>query len=502
MRSWFPRLSGKRSPRPVPSSRLAVECLEDRRLLAAGVAAANVLQTNLVSDLPGVAANTDPNLVNPWGISESPGSQGSPFWISDNGTSLSTLYNTAGATVPLVVSIPAPGGDPTMPGGTPTGTVFNIGLFSGGGFNVSGVKADGTTATSGPSIFLFVTEDGTIVGWNPTVNPSGLDPTKAGTYGIIAKDNSASGAVYKGLAIATDPSNGNRTLLYAADFHNAKIDVYDTSFTKVNLGKGAFKDNDLPAGYAPFNVQELNGKIYVSYAKQGPDKHDEVDGPHLGFVDVYNLDGSGRHRLASGGALNAPWGMAIAPASFGTLAGALLVGNFGNGHINAYNATTGASLGQLQDPDGEPIAIDGLWALQVGNGGSGGSANDVYFTAGLFGESHGLFGSLAPVAFGSDEGMAEEQMVQAFTDVYQMNLNTVQTDIANGVTGQQLHHDLEVLNKSAQALRDATAAFADDARTDSPPSGDTAKLAGPVHLHHDTLDDLFSTLAGNALNRH
>jgi hypothetical protein len=318
---------------------------------------------------------------------------------------------------------------------------------------------------------------------------------------VIAKDNSGSGAIYKGLTIATD-GNG-RTLLYATDFHNGKIDVFDTSFTPVDLGSGAFVDKKIPKGYAPFNVQELGGKIYVTYAKQDADAHDDAHGPHRGFVDVYNLDGSGGHRLVSGGALNSPWGLAIAPSSFGNLAGALLVGNFGDGRINAYNATTGKSLGHLMDPDGEPIHIDGLWALKVGNGGTGGNANDLYFTAGLFDEAHGLFGSLAPVAAGTPEGLAEEQKVQAFLDVYQINLNTVQQDIANGVTGQQLRDDLTSLSRSLQDLKRVSAAFADDTRSDSASSGTSMTiLAGSAQHHQNALDDLFSTFAGAAFHHH
>src|SRR5439155_25783211 len=197
------------------------------------------------------------------------------------------------------------------------------------------------------------------------------------------------------------------------------------------LATGAFTDPDLPNGYAPFNVQVLGSKVYVSFAKQDKDKHDDVAGKGHGFVDSFNLDGSGETRLVSRGALNSPWGLALAPASFGTLAGALLVGNFGNGRIHAYNATTGTFLDTLKDPDGEPIQIDGLWALKVGTGsGNGGDANKVYFTAGLDGERHGLFGSLAPANPGDPEGQAEAQALQAAVAVFQLDLATLQADIA------------------------------------------------------------------------
>jgi len=260
--------SAKRRPKLQRSLRPRLELLEDRSLLSA-----NVLQTNLVSDLAGVAAIQDSHLVNPWGISESPGS---PFWISDNNAGVSTLYNVPGANntpvsiVPLVVSIPSPG-DPLGATGTPTGTVFNIDL-AGNGFRVSGVSKAGT-ATSAPAIFLFATEDGTLVGWNPGVNPQGFDPAKAGTYGTIAVDNSANpttagGAVYKGMTIATGAngpifsSDPNSTsVLYVSNFRAGQVEVYNTNFMPVTLPKGAFADSDLPKGYAPFNVQVLNGKV-------------------------------------------------------------------------------------------------------------------------------------------------------------------------------------------------------------------------------------------------
>jgi uncharacterized protein (TIGR03118 family) len=467
-----------------------VETLEDRCVLSG-----NVLQTNLVSDLPGVAQHLDPNLVNPWGISES---GGSPFWVSDNNAGVSTLYNATGTPQSLVVSIPGPG-DPLGASGTPTGTVFNIDL-AGGGFQVSGVDSMGK-ATSAAAIFLFATEDGTIVGWNPGVNPTGFDPNKAGTYGIIAVDHSAiptaaDGAVYKGLAIATGPNGAifgadpaSTTVLYAANFRAGTIEVYDTNFKPVTLPSGAFADSNLPAGYAPFDVQVLGNKVYVTYALQDADKHDDVAGAHHGFVDVFNLDGTpglagGKERLISGGALDSPWGLTMAPSSFGSLGGSLLVGNFGNGRINAYNPTTGAFLGQLTDPDGEPIQIDGLWALKVGNGGMGGDTDKVYFTAGLFGETHGLFGSLTPVAAGTPEGPAEAQMVIADLDVVQLDLTALQNDIASGASRATIRQDIQTLDAALVDLVKAEVQFARDVRHD----------LGLGH-HHDgdhDLDDFFT----------
>ena len=446
--------------------------LEDR-----SVPSNNVLQTNLVSDLPNVAQFLDPQLVNPWGISES---GGSPFWISDNNAGVSTLYNTAGVKQGLVVSIPAPG-DPLGASGTPTGTVFNIAGGAAGGFKISGFNMSGASTAS--AIFLFATEDGTIVGWNPGVNPQGFDPNKAGKYGIIAVDNSANptaanGAVYKGLTIAKD-ANG-RTLLYASNFRAGKIDVFDTNFKLVTtLPAGAFTDPNLPKGYAPFNVQELNGKIYVTYARQDKTKHDDDAGPHRGFVDVFNLDGTpglagGHVRLISRGPLDSPWGLAIAPASFGSLAGALLDGNFGDGHINAFNATTGAFMGRLVDPDGEPIQIDGLWALKVGNGGLGGDADKVYFTAGIDHEQHGLFGSLASVAPGTPEGPAEGQMVQAALDVFQIDLTTFINDVNSGAPRATIIQDLHNLDSSFVQLIQTEHRFADDEEDDMAMSGAAA----------------------------
>jgi uncharacterized protein (TIGR03118 family) len=288
-----------------PSVRLQLEVLEDRSLLSA-----NVLQTNLVSDLPGVATVTDPNLVNPWGISES---SGSPFWISDNNDGVSTLYSVPGAnSTPvringLVVSMLTPV-DPLGTSGAPTGTVFNVGLQA-GAFQINRFDKTGAK-TFAPAIFLFDTEDGTIVGWNPGVNPSGFDPNKAGTYGVIAVDNSGNnftnpdpnqqtGAVYKGMAIANGPDGAifpndpnSTSVIYVTNFRSGQVEVYDTTFTQVKLSSDAFSDSKIPDGYAPFNVQVLNGLVYVTYAKQNATKHDDVAGPGHVVVDVFNLDGS------------------------------------------------------------------------------------------------------------------------------------------------------------------------------------------------------------------
>lgn len=453
-----------------------------------------VLQTNLISDLQGVAQRQDPNLVNPWGISAS---SGSPFWVSDNNAGVTTLYSSPNGTTPvsiigLVVSIPTPV-DSTGASGTPTGTVFNTNVGN-GAFKVSGVNAQ-NQATSAPALFLFSTEDGTITGWNPGVNPAGFNPTKAGTYSIIAANNSGNnftnpdpnqqtGAVYKGLAIATSSTAiiagdaDSTSLLYASNFRAGTVDVYDSKFKKVTvLPAGAFSDSELPDGYAPFNVQVLGAKIYVAYALQNATRHDDLAGNHRGFVDVFNLDGTpggpkGASRLISRGQLDSPWGLAIAPVGFAGISAqgsdqVLLVGNFGNGQINTYDASTGAFLGGLRDPDGETISIDGLWALRVGNGGNGGATNTVYFTAGLLGEKHGLFGSLTTATPGSPEGPAEAQWVQANLDVVQLDQNQLAIDAAGGAPAATIKQDIQTLDADIDGLVRAERAFTEDAADDA-----------------------------------
>jgi uncharacterized protein (TIGR03118 family) len=334
-------------------------CASAQRAQADG--ANSFTQTNLVSDIPGMAKTTDPNLANPWGVSFS---SGSPFWISDNKTGLATLYDGAGDIIPLVVTVPPPLGG--IPPSAPTGQVFN-----------------GNASDFGGSHFIFATEDGTISAWT------------GGTTAALSF-SSPVGAVYKGLAIA---SNSQGTFLYATDFHNGAIDVFDSNFARVTLS-GSFTDPSLPAGYAPFNIQTIGGKLYVTYAVQDAAKHDDVSGPGHGFVDVFDLQGNFLQRLISNGPLNSPWGMAIAPAGFGNFGNDLLVGNFGDGTINVFDPSTGNSLGQLEGANGMPLINLGLWDLTVGNGGNGGSKSDLYFTAGIPGdgkvEDHGLFGAIAP----------------------------------------------------------------------------------------------------------
>ena len=320
----------------------------------------------LVSDGAVAADHTDPNLVNAWGIAFNPFGV---VWVANNHSGTSTLYDGAGNPASLIVAIPSPS-DAT--GGSPTGIVFN----ASNGFTIS----NGTV--SGPSRFLFATEDGVIAAWAPNVDT---------THALRAVDNSAGGTVYKGLALS---AGGTGQLLYATDFHNAKVDVFDSKFAPVTLPAGAFMDPRIPSGFAPFGIQAINGDIYVTYAQQDADKHDDVHGRGLGYVDVYDPNGKLLHRVASRGALNGPWGVALAPAGFGRFGGKLLVGNFGDGRINVYDPTSGFPLGSLRDAQRKPIEIEGLWGLAFGNGFAGQPVDTLFFAAGPGDESHGVYGRI------------------------------------------------------------------------------------------------------------
>jgi len=309
-------------------------------------------QTNIVSNSSATPASfTDPNLVNPWG---NVSNGGSPFWVSDQGTGLSTLYSTPpGTPQSLVVSIP---------GGNPTGIVANN-----AGFNVNG----------SPAFFIFATLGGTIAGWNGTP-----------TLGNAVTEAAVPGAVFTGLA-----QNSSGTFLYASDFKNGKIDVFNSTYTQVSLS-GSFTDPNLPAGYSPYNIQLVNGRLYAEYAPIGPNGQPMV-GPGNGVVDVFDTNGNFVQQLISNGQLNVPWGIALAPSSFGQFGGDLLVGNFGNGWINAFNPTTGAFAGTLDLVNGTPFAEPALWSLDFGIGGNGGTPGVLYFTSGLtLSQTGGLLGSL------------------------------------------------------------------------------------------------------------
>ncbi len=324
--------------------------------------------TPLVSDGGVVARFNDPSLKNPWGIAFNPTAFA---WVANNHTAKSTLYDGTGLPQALVVSVPGVGGA----AGAPTGIVFS----GSAGFVVT------KNGLSGPGRFIFAGEDGTISAWVPNV-----DQTNA----ILAVDNSAGLSAYKGLALA---ANGQGNFLYAADFHNARVDVFDATFHRVSWA-GAFVDPTLPAGYAPFNIQNLQGNLYVSYAKQDADAQDEVAGKGLGLVNVFDANGKLIRRVATGGRLNAPWGLAMAPADFGRFSNALLVGNFGDGRISAFDARTGEFLGQLRGPDGRRLAISGLWAIAFGNGFVGQPTGTLFFTAGPNDEANGLYGRIDPAA--------------------------------------------------------------------------------------------------------
>jgi len=329
-------------------------------------------QHNLVSDGFVPADHPDPNMVNAWGLVSGPTT---PWWIADNGSGRTTLYNVGTGAIQAIFTVPGAAGQQ----GTPTGVVFNGGT----GFVVT--NSGGTS----PARFIFAAEDGTISGFR-------------GAPLVIAVDNSASGAVYKGLAIASTTTGD---FLYATNFHAGTVDVFNSTFHPVTMLTDAFTDPDLPAGYAPFGIRNIGGTIYVTYALQDADKHDDVPGEGHGFVNAFDTAGNLLRRVASKGQLNSPWGLALAPADFGFFSGDLLVGNFGNGRIHAFDPTqlTGQSefqrRGPLHSADGSPIAVDGLWAIAFGSGGAAnGPTNTLFFTAGPGGEHHGLFGTLVVAA--------------------------------------------------------------------------------------------------------
>jgi len=345
---------------------------------AGGIATRSYDQANLVSDIPGLAANTDPNLKNPWGTSVGPGS---PIWVSDNHAGVTTLYDGAGNRQPRVVSIPAPASAGPGAVGAPTGQAFNTFDPASPDFAIS------ENGKSGPAFFLFATEDGTIAGWNPNVDPS---------HAAIAVDRSTAtdaagdvGANYKGLALVTTPTG---KFIYATSFRFGTVDVFDSDFDLVNR----FTDPTIPVGFAPFGIHNIGGKLFVTFAKQGPGKDDDAARPGNGFVDVFAPNGDLLQRLVSGGKLDSPWAVTLAPPTFGAFGGDILVGNFGNGRIHAYDPTTGAFQGTLGRPDGGPVAIDGLWGLRFAPATPGAGPNSLFFTAGLDHEADGLFGTLVP----------------------------------------------------------------------------------------------------------
>ena len=344
------------------------------------------VQRNLVSSVPGLAPITDPHLINPWGMSAGPGS---PLWVSDNGTGVTTLYDgngnpfPPGPAGPLVVTIAAP---PSAPSGTvsaPTGQAFNTFDNTSTDFTIT------KNGKSGPAFFLFATEDGTISGWNPNVDP---------THSVIAVDRSNAvdtvgdvGAVYKGLTLVTTPAG---KFLYASNFRFGTIEVFDTHFNLVDV----LRDPAVPAGFAPFGLHNVAGTLFVTFAKQNAAKHDDVAGKGNGFIDNFAPGTSVLHRFITRGKLDSPWAVTLAPSTFGFFGGDILVGNFGDGHINVFDHSTGHFLGRLTAGNDDPIVIPGLWGMRFGNGSHGANTNTLFFTAGINGEADGLFGQIVPEA--------------------------------------------------------------------------------------------------------
>jgi uncharacterized protein (TIGR03118 family) len=353
-----------------------------------GIATRSYVKTNLVSDIAGMARVTDPHLKNPWGMAASPNtptSPGSPLWVSDNHAGVSTLYDGAGnpqpsSSNPLVVSIPAPPSAGPDAVGAPDGMAFSTFDRAASDFVI---KKDGV---SGPSFFLWATEDGTIAGWNPSVDAA---------HAVIAVDRSTErdsagdvGAVYKGLALVATPTG---KLLYASNFRFGTVEAFDSSFGLVN----SFTDPTVPAGFAPFGIHNIGGQLYVTFALQKPGKMDDDARPGNGFIDVFAPNGTLLQRFASRGKLDSPWAVTLAPSSFGVFGGDILVGNFGDGRINAFDPSSGAFLGQLREAAG-PLTISGLWGLRFGTGAFGLDTNTLYFTAGINDEADGLLGDIVP----------------------------------------------------------------------------------------------------------
>jgi uncharacterized protein (TIGR03118 family) len=364
-------------------------------------------QTNLVSDLPGMAPVTDPNLRNAWGLTRSP--TGSPWWVGNNNSGTSTLYSGAGTPInnfpadphpdsngnginsPFnnFVMVPPPGFAPGT-ASTPTGVVFN------------GSPTDFLLAPGKPAIFIFATEDGTISGWNPAVNvAAGSNPPSVNA--LLKVDNSDKGspnsAVYKGM---TSGEIDGKRFLYVTNFRSARVEVYDTNFHRVHFDEEDFDDDTVPRDFAPFNIQNIGGSLFVTYAKQDAPRHDPVAGDGFGFVDIFSTKGEFQGRLEHGDWFNAPWGVVWTPRDFGEFSNTILVGNFRSGWIAAFNGFTKKFIGFVRRPDNSLVFIDGIWSLTFGNNGAAGSSTTLWFTAGPNNEVDGLFGTLTPIAAEQD----------------------------------------------------------------------------------------------------
>jgi uncharacterized protein (TIGR03118 family) len=368
-------------------------------LLPAVTQAQHYKQTNLVSDIASLAPTFDPNLKNPWGLTRS---SGSPFWVGNNNSGTSTVYGTDGKTATPAKFLPDPPGSlfnnfvivppPGFAPGTqsaPTGVVFN-------GSGTDFLLDKGTPAGL-PAVFIFATEDGTISGWDPGANVAkGAKPPSINA--VLEVDNSdngsTNGAVYKG---ATSAEVGGKKFLYVTNFRSAKVEVYDTNFKRVHLDEDAFEAEEVPHGFAPFNVQNVGGTLFVTYAKQDAARHDPVGGDGLGFVELFSPSGKHIGHLEHGDWFNAPWGVVWTTRDFGEFSNAILVGNFRSGWIAAFNGFTHKFIGFVKNADGSLMTIDGLWSLTFGNDGGAGPANTLFFTAGINNETDGLFGTITPV---------------------------------------------------------------------------------------------------------
>lgn len=364
-------------------------------LYPGGAFAQHYTQTNLVSDIVGLAPTHDPNLVNSWGLTRS--STG-PWWVSDNNSGDSTLYTGTGQIIPIngngIVTIPPPKNAPAGTIAAPTGVVFN------------GSTDFVLPAPNGkPAVFIFVTEDGTISGWN------------GGPSAFLAVDNndngSANGAVYKG---ATTANLDGKRFLYVTNFRAGRVEVYDTNFNRVRMPDDAFSvdaDGDhtsddgpgaerIPQDFAPFNVQNIGGSLFVTYAKQDPSRHDDVGGDGNGYVEIFSPSGKHIGHLEHGPWFNSPWGVVWTPRDFGVFSNAILVGNFKSGWIAAFNGFSHRFIGFVKNPGNALLTIDGLWSLTFGNGAAAGPSTTLFFTAGPEQETHGLFGTLTPVPTEND----------------------------------------------------------------------------------------------------
>jgi uncharacterized protein (TIGR03118 family) len=347
---------------------------------ASSFASTVFVRTDLVSNTQTLAQPPDKNLQNAWGVANSPGG---PLWVSDNNSGVSTLYDGNGVKIGLTVTIPLPPGRVPPPAAAPTGMVWNP-------TQSFPVTVNGTTA---PAIFIFDTEDGTIAAWNPAVDSINAGQSTA----TLVVDRSGTGAVYKGLAFGTN-KHGN--FLFATNFSAGTVEVFDKNFAPATLD-GNFTDPNIPAGFAPFGIHNIDNDLYVTYAKQNVQKNDVIAGPGLGFVDVFSTDGVLIRRFASGGVLNAPWGVARATQNFGRFRGSILIGNFGNqgnfaGWIDAFapGGDPNDFLGTLHNEANNPIAINGLWSIVFGTF-LNSDADTLYFTAGPNNQTNGLFGRIA-----------------------------------------------------------------------------------------------------------